>query len=191
MARLADRWQHCEVEMAASARAFALCVSAAASSLCTACGATGLDWVSEAHSASASAQRVNEAPPFSVAPASATTAIPATAEQNSTESRPRLQHTVTLGAIDAAARDDAGVQTQPASSLSIHNYNYNQVNVGAPAFGFGSFGYWRGLPDFSPGRVPRPSPNSPQPGQNWPALADHGPSFPYGSLPASPWTRTQ
>ena len=191
MAKSENRWQHFRRRMQSSsirraARALLVCSSC----LCAGCGATGLAWVGEAQLETEQQQSVSAAH-VSSSRSVISGSIPATAEQNSTESRPRLQHTVTLGAIDAAARDDAGVQTQPASSLSIHNYNYNQVNVGAPAFGFGSFGYWRGLPDFSPGRVPRPSPNSPQPGQNWPALADHGPSFPYGSLPASPWTRTQ
>jgi len=191
MAKSDDRWQHFRRRMLAPSIRRPLCsVLLGSVWLCAGCGATGLAWVGEAHSESAQQQSVNAAR-LVTSREHGSASIPATAEQNSTESRPRLQHTVTLGAIDAAARDDAGVQTQPASSLSIHNYNYNQVNVGAPAFGYGSFGYWRGLPDFSPGRVPRPSPNSPQPGQNWPALADHGPSFPYGSLPASPWTRTQ
>jgi len=182
--------------MAASARAFALCVSAAASSLCTACGATGLDWVSEAHSASASAQRVNEAPPFSVAPASATTAIPATAEQSPTDSRPRLNHTVTLGEIDAPP---ASAPADRSSGPALIVNNYNQVNVMTPTFGYGGYGgygYSRIPAGFSPGHVtPYPTHSAassgPLPGQNWPAIADHGPSFPYQALPASPWTRTR
>ena len=158
--------------------------------LCAGCGATGLAWVGEAHVDSAQQQTVNAAHSSTDrGPKSAS--IPATAEQRSSESRPRLQHTVTLGEIDVAVRADVAPRTEAFPSLSIYNYNYNQVNVAVPTFGYGTFRYSRSLPDFSPGRVTPPSPSGPQPGQDWPAVADHGPRFPYGSLPASPWTRTR
>jgi hypothetical protein len=73
--------------------------------------------------------------------------------------------------------------------------NYNQVNVVTPASGYATYRYSRGSTGFSPGFVtpyrPSPSAPSPLPGQNWPAVADHGPSFPYQASPAAPWTRTQ
>ena len=116
--------------------------------------------------------------------------IPAPAEQNSIEPRPRLNHTVTLGEIDVVSARD-GVGPLAAAGPSVIVNNYNQVNVVTPTFGYGTLGYSH----FSPGRVTvdpsRTSPIAPLPGQNWPALADHGPSFPYGSLPASPWTRSR
>jgi len=157
---------------------------------CVGCGATGLDWVAEAHLESAQLQRVHVAS----SGAAASALIPATAEQNSADSRPRLNRTVTLGEIDAAAtRTAAG----PAPSLgpSVNVYNYNQVNVVTPGFGYTNYGYLRSTPGFSPGRVTatpsRSSAPGPLPGQNWPSVADHGPSFPYSASPASPWTRTQ
>ncbi len=161
--------------------------------LCAGCGATGLDWVAETHLESSQQQRVN-AVSVSNSRLAVSDSIPATTEQASSEPRPRLNHTVTLGEIDAAAaRADAGATSSTGASVNI--YNYNQVNVATPAFGYGAFGYSRTPPGFSPGRVmadpSRSRASSPLPGQNWPAVADHGPSFPFSSPPASPWTRTQ
>ncbi|HET7545208.1 MAG TPA: hypothetical protein VFK05_35325 [Polyangiaceae bacterium] len=134
---------------------------------------------------STSLQRVSASP-------LAAGAIPATAEP-SQERRPRLSHTVTLGEIDAPA---ASAEPEGAQGPTLIVNNYNQVNVMTPAFGYGAYGY-AGIPaGFSPGHVaPHPSHSAassgPLPGQNWPAIADHGPSFPYQTLPASPWTRTR
>ncbi|MEI9948024.1 MAG: hypothetical protein WDO74_03345 [Pseudomonadota bacterium] len=161
--------------------------------LCAGCGATGLDWVAEAHLESAHQQRVN-AVSVSNSRVAMSGSIPATAEQAPSEPRPRLNRTLTLGEIDvAAASADAGPAAAPGTSVNV--YNYNQVNVVTPAFGYGAFGYARTQPGIWPGHVPaapsRSSAPSPQPGQNWPAVADHGPSFPFSSAPASPWTRTR
>lgn len=164
------------------------CVLIGAACTCMACGATGLDWVSEAHLESASQQRVNVVHASSFA-APSSGSIPATAEP---AARPRLNHTVTLGEIDVAVAQ-AGPE-QPAAPTVVVN-NYNQVNLVAPAYGFGNYGYARGPARFSPGYVTpyrsQPAASSPLPGQSWPAVADHGPSFPYHAAPASPWTRTQ
>jgi hypothetical protein len=161
--------------------------------LCVGCGATGLDWVAEAHLESARLQRVNSVQEIrsrEAAPGS----IPATAEQNATDSRPRLNRTVTLGEIDVVA-SRVGAAASPVAGPSLNVYNYNQVNVVAPGFGYANYGYFRGSPGFLPGGVTvapaRSNASGPLPGQNWPAVADHGPSFPYLASPASPWTRTQ
>jgi len=134
---------------------------------------------------SASLQRMNVAQ-------SAPAVIPATAEQDS-QPRPRLSHTVTLGEIDAPAAS-AVPERLPGPTLIVNNYN--QVNVMTPALGYGGYGYARIPAGFSPGHVtPYPTHSAassgPLPGQNWPAIADHGPSFPYQTLPASPWSRTR
>ena len=158
---------------------------------CVACGATGLDWVGEAHLESASQQQLNvvHASTFG---ATTTGSIPAGAEPS--ESRPRLNRTVTLGEVDVAAtQSDTSRAGLPAPTVVVNNYN--QVNVVTPAFGYGNYRYSRGSAGFSPGYVapyrPSPSAPSPLPGQNWPAVADHGPSFPYQASPAVPWSRTQ
>ena len=158
---------------------------------CVACGATGLDWVGEAHLESASQQQVNVVHASTLG-AAASVSIPATAEQS--ESRPRLSRTVTLGEVDVAPSQNDTARAGPSGPTVVVN-NYNQVNVVTPAFGYGNYRYSRGSTGFSPGLVtpyrPSPSAPSPLPGQNWPAVADHGPSFPYQSSPAAPWTRTQ
>jgi hypothetical protein len=160
---------------------------------CVGCGATGLDWVGEAHLESARLQHMNAGHVASSSGAMAGS-IPATAEQNPNESRPRLNRTVSLGEIDVvAARADGGPAPVPAPSVNV--YNYNQVHVVTPGYGYANYGYVRSPPGFLPGRVPAvpppPSASGPLPGQNWPAALDHGPSFPYLASPAPPWTRTR
>jgi len=196
MAKSGDRWQHFAGRMPSSSicRAARVLLGSAAY-LCVGCGATGLDWVGEAQLESTQQQSVSAAR-ISSSRAVVPGSIPATAEQDSSEPRPRLNHTVTLGEVDAVALQEptaAGRSALPGPAVIVNNYN--QVNLVTPGYGYGSFGYWRGSPGFSPGRVtgsPLSSHSSgPQAGQNWPAVADHGPSFPYASAPASPWTRTQ
>jgi len=190
MAKSDDGWQPFSRRMLPSsirhaARGPVLC----ALCLCASCGTTGLAWVDEAHVDLARRHTVNAAN-VSASGEITSASIPAPAEQNSIEPRPRLNHTVTLGEIDVVSARD-GVGPLAAAGPSVIVNNYNQVNVVTPTFGYGTLGYSH----FSPGRVTvdpsRTSPIAPLPGQNWPALADHGPSFPYGSLPASPWTRSR
>ncbi len=158
--------------------------------MCSGCGATGLAWVGEAHLQST--QQLNQAQ-LSNSRASAVNSIPATTEQSASEARPRLSHTVTLGEIDVVTSQAGAGAGVPGPAVIVNNYN--QVNLVTPAFGYGNYGYWRASPGFSPGRVSaepvRPRASGPQPGQDWPAVADHGPSFPYKSAPASPWTRPE
>lgn len=192
MAKFSDGWQHFDRRMTSSLlRPVAQVALLGSLCVCVGCGATGLDWVGEAHLESASLQRVNAAHASSSV---STASISAVTEPLSQESRPRLSHTVTLGEIDVApATAEAGQGAAPGPSVIVNNYN--QVNVGAPALGYGYYGYSRNPAGFSPGRVTpypsSPSTSGPLPGQNWPAVADHGPSFPYATSPAPTWTRTR
>jgi hypothetical protein len=100
---------------------------------------------------------------------------------------------VTLGQIDVP---DASTAAEQGGGPTVIVNNYNQVNVMPSTFGYGGYGYARIPAGFSPGHVtPYPTHSAassgPLPGQSWPAIVDHGPSFPYQSLPASPWTRTR
>jgi hypothetical protein len=122
------------------------------------------------------------------------TLIPATAEpEPRADVRPRLSHTVTLGEMDVAP-PELGADAEPGAGSggpSVTINNYNVMNVATPAYGYASVGYGHALPSFSTGSAPRTSapPASVTPGQSWPTIADHGPSFPYHAGPASPWAR--
>ena len=194
MALAGERWHHLNRPMQSSTVSTSLCgVGLIATTLAlVGCGATGLDWVGEGH-IETGGERASQTSTLNerwVGPAS----IPAPAEPPSEEAdaRPRLNRTITLGEVDvtpvtarAAAPTEAGV------SVTINNYN--TVNA-TPAYGYGyaSVGYARATPAYAAGSAPRSAaPSGPQPGQNWPTIADHGSSFPYRSAPASPWARTQ
>jgi len=159
------------------------------------CGATGLDWVGEAH-LDYSASRSRATSSTHVTPPQA---FPAAAEQEpATDSRPRLSRTVTLGEVEVVGPGAQSRGSAPAAgsgvSVTVNNYNSNHVT---PSYGYAGFGYARSAPSFSAGsafsagNAQRSSVSGPQPGQDWPAIADHGTSFPYRSAPASPWARTQ
>jgi hypothetical protein len=155
-----------------------------ASWLLAGCGATGLDWVDEAHVArpsttSSSNQQL-----------AVTSVIPATVElEPETPPRPRLNHTVTLGEIDVAASERAPGAPYGAVGPSVTINNYNVMNASTPgySYGYSGVGYGRSAPSFSGGRAPASSTPALAPGQHWPTISDHGPSFPYRSGPASPW----
>ena len=157
------------------------------------CGATGLDWVAEAHLESAQQQQRVSAVTPPTSRRAMSDSIPATAEPNPSEPRPRLAHTVTLGEIDFAASRAEAPASRSGAAVIVNNYT--QVNVVTPSYGYGNYGYFRSAPSFSPGAAPvapaRFGVSGPQPGQDWPAVADHGPTFPYSSAPASPWPRTR
>ena len=169
-------------------------VALSAFCLCVGCGATGLDWVGEAHLESASQQQREASNEAASVRRGKPSSIPATAEQNSLEARPRLSHTVTLGEIDVVASSD-GAGPEAARESSVTANNYNQLNVVTSALGYGTFGYFRNQPGFSPTNVAagpsRSSTPGAQPGQDWPSIADHGPGFPFGSTPAPPWSRSR
>ena len=144
---------------------------------------TGRGWVGDAHYEQSSVIRSSQSP---------LTSIPAPAEvEPQADARPRLNHTVTLGEIDVAPVERAAEPAPGAAwggpSVTINNYNV--MNVATPAYGYATVGYGRTGPSFSTGSAPRTSMPAVTPGQNWPAIADHGPSFPYRAGPASPWAR--
>lgn len=106
--------------------------------------------------------------------------------------RPRLNHTVTLGEIEVAAADPtAGAPSRGgAGNPSVTINNYNVVNLATPAgYGYAALGYGPASPSFSAGSAAHSSSAAVTPGQSWPVIADHGPSFPYQSGPGSPWAR--
>ncbi len=156
------------------------------------CGASGLDWVDDAHVArpgvaSSSNEHVSSA-----------SVIPATAELEASEpARPRLNHTVTLGEIDVTTAERAPGAASGAVGPSVTINNYNVMNASTPGYssGYGyaypSVGYGRSASSFSAGSAPAARAPALSPGQNWPTISDHGPSFPYHSGPASPWGRSQ
>lgn len=158
------------------------------------CGATGLSWVGEAH-VQATQHTVSSASSVQ----SPARVIPAPAQQAGEDApRPRLSRTVTLGESELmgqSARGSNGAAPSSGTSVTINNYNVlNAPTVGyGYTRGYGSFGGYSGSlgsrsyssPGFSSAR----SSSSPQPGQNWPAISDHGPSFPLRSAPAPQWSR--
>jgi len=161
------------------------------------CGATGLDWVDQPESASgwtnAEQQHIANTPVSrSSAPASEIPAV--TDAEPAPENHQRLNHTITLGEVDAAAAgEQAASPYGPSVSVTINNYG--QAGASGPAYG----GYYGGYAGFGAARgggfgrsggvtaASRSGSSSMQPGQNWPAVADHGSSFPYRSAPASAW----
>ena len=153
--------------------------------LLTGCASTtGLGWVSDAHGEPA---RV-------IASSQAGAVIPATAEPEPVaDVRPRLNHTVTLGEIDVATAEHGEGPADAPYGPSVTINNYNVMNGATPTYGYGygGGGYARSAARFSTGSAPRTSAPAISPGQSWPTISDHGPSFPFRSGPAAPWARTQ
>ena len=173
-------------------------VAALATSLAlVGCGATGLDWVAEAHldpgtqrTAESSANTRWTGP----APIPAATDLEPVPEP-AAEARPRLNRTITLGEVDVVASSAPAPGNAIGPGVSVTINNYNSASPMAPAYGYSAVGYGRSARSFSVGDAPRSGASSvtsaPQPGQNWPAAPDYGSSFPYRSAPASPWARTR
>jgi hypothetical protein len=157
------------------------------------CGATGLAWVDQPESASGwSGSEERSVANVPVRPR-ASKPIPAAADaEPAPENHPRLNHTITLGEVDATApAEQAPGPYGPPVSVTINNYG----QTGGAAPGYAGYGYAGGFArggNFNRSGVTgasRASSGGMQPGQNWPGVADHGPSFPFRSAPASPWTR--
>ncbi len=157
------------------------------------CGATGLAWVAESERPAESMESDSRAGRSSFQEPDSSV-IPAAVEQEFKGARPRLSHTVTLGEIAEAPRRAPGAPSVTAGvSVTINNY---QIGGSSGAgLGYSTFAYGRSQPAlFAGGGAVGPLPSSaagPQAGQNWPAIADHGSSFPLRSSPASPWARTR
>lgn len=156
------------------------------------CGATGLSWVGEGHAQAS--QHTVATSESSTAPAPVHTASVLVPED---APRPRLSRTITLGEnglVGAGAGARAGGAPAAGSGVSVTVNNYNVVSAYSGGYGVGrGYGYF--APGYASPSYARPSSgvvgSSPQAGQNWPAISDHGPSFPLRAAPASPWSRTQ
>jgi len=103
-----------------------------------------------------------------------------------------LNHTVTLGEVEETpVGEQVAPAVGPSVSVTINNYGAPV----APAAGYA--GYYGGYAGFATTRSgsfthnlggrSAPSRASMQPGQNWPTVSDHGPSFPYHSAPGAPF----
>jgi len=158
------------------------------------CGATGLAWVDQPESTTGliSAEQQHAA----VSRTAPVEAIPASADEQAVENHQRLDHTITLGEVDASSStpDGAAANGQPPSvSVTINNYGQSgYAPYGGGYYSYGTFA--RGSRGASFGRsgvtgASRPASSAGvQAGQNWPSIGDHGSSFPYRSAPASPWS---
>jgi hypothetical protein len=149
------------------------------------CGATGLAWVRESP-AQVPVSDIGRSSDLDrpVATVRADTgSIPAETEQErQADARPRLSHSVTLGEVYVPSPGAAPASAPAGVSVTVNNYN-------APsAYGPGVAAFFAGRGAARPGYG---SVSGPQAGQSWPAIVDHGPSFPYRSPPASPWSRGQ
>jgi len=153
-------------------------LSLAGAHLLAGCGATGLAWVGEARSD----------PPELAQSVATSTRISAAPESDlEADAHPRLRRTVTLGMLDVA---DSGSAATASPEPYVTSGDTRALAV-APRYA--NFGYARGDAGRSPRRAgsgvpaPQSSSSGPRPGQNWPEIANHGPTFPYLSTPASPW----
>jgi hypothetical protein len=157
------------------------------------CGATGLDWVAESETPPRASDHEYLAAPRAPEPGPVLATVE---EEPASEAHPRLSRTVTLGEIDVSPVAE-GAAPVTGSGVSVTINNYTSVAASGPGYGYAGFGYARSASGFGArGTVSGASHSSasgsgPQPGQNWPSVADHGSSFPYRSAPASPWARTQ
>ncbi|HEX3777639.1 MAG TPA: hypothetical protein VHV51_24385 [Polyangiaceae bacterium] len=159
------------------------------------CGTTGLDWVDQPETAtgwSGSEERSVANVPVQRADES----IPASADgEPAQENHQRLNHTVTLGAVDAPPPDAQAAYGYGPPPVSVTINNYGQVGGSGPGYagyyyggviGRGGAGRSSGVTGASRGSSARGG--GMQPGQNWPSIGDHGTAFPYHTAPASPWT---
>lgn len=107
--------------------------------------------------------------------------------------RPRLDRTVTLGETFVAypERSEVPVGERAPVNVTINNYvttspnSYDGYYTGAY---FGAFHPHHGGGPRPTPPIVRPTPIAPtHPGQSWPAIPNHGTSFPFKTAPASPW----
>lgn len=104
------------------------------------------------------------------------------AAEPSTEARPRLRHTITLGESYAATETRAATAASPGSQVNVNVATYVPVTVNTYAGGFVD------SPRAAPS-TPSSSSSTPATGGDFPAPPSYGPSFPYHTSPASPWSR--
>jgi hypothetical protein len=152
----------------------------------TGCATTGLAWVHERESG---VDLSPPDPPSEGAP-SARVSPPLVDEPVAERAapRPRLDRTITLGgsAESSAPPYDAAVATGDPRPTTVVNVYVNQM----PGVAYGaSYGYGYASPLFvaPPVTAVRTQAAALRPGLDWPAVANHGPAFPYRMGPASPW----
>jgi hypothetical protein len=165
--------------------------------------ATGQAWVREPEDAFSSATSPELAQlTASERPLSETSAAGPNFEQPVEAPRRRLDHVVSLGegASGTPAQAD-GARASPNPTVVVNIVN--TTAPGATSYGYGYAGDYgvsatrfagshhpTGVSRVAPARVGT-SGGTPPVGQDWPAPASHGPSFPYHTGPASPWERTR
>jgi hypothetical protein len=113
-------------------------------------------------------------------------------DDSAPRSRPRLDRTVTLGEIDAAppARAEAApVSDRAPVTVIVNNTVVTQPNAYDGYYPAGFVGDFRPARGGGPHPAPHRGSSAPpsRPGQNWPAIPNHGPSFPFKTAPAWPW----
>jgi hypothetical protein len=111
---------------------------------------------------------------------------------SSPRGRPRLDRTVTLGETIVAysERNDAPIGERGPVNVTINNYVTTTPSSYDGYYGGPYLGAFRPHHGASHPAQPivRPTPIAPtHPGQSWPALPNHGTSFPFKTAPASPW----
>jgi hypothetical protein len=102
--------------------------------------------------------------------------------------RPRLDRTVTLGEVTASYPEQAPPAPAERAPVSITINNYVSTTPNGDYDGYSSAPLVVHRPGHGGGR-PHPAPRATpaHPGQNWPAIPNHGTSFPFKTAPASPW----
>jgi hypothetical protein len=103
----------------------------------------------------------------------------------------RLDHSITLGTTSDFDARGYGAPAQPGDARGTTIVNV-YVTPGAMPYYGASYGY--GGVGFGPSFAATPFVRTTQaavptmrPGLDWPAVPNHGPSFPYRTGPASPW----
>lgn len=152
----------------------------------------GNQWVKEAPSAVWSSDREN--PP----------ALDVASEEPLTARRPRLREVMTLGESYAVELDAApphsGAPSEQRQEVTVQVHNHNYTYSAPYGFSYGAPGWygsrttgWGERSGFTPRsdaartRDTAPRERSPRIGQDWPAIRDHGPKFPFPSAPGNAW----
>lgn len=156
-------------------RVSVIVLAAAALGVCGCAATSGSAWVRQPDSGA-----------FSVEAHDRVVGEPLVAESdNLPRARPRLASTITLGEIHATYPEhtsSAPSAERAPVSVTINNYVTTIPNgyYGTPfvAHHYGDGGA-------RPHPAPRVAPT--HPGQDWPAVPNHGTSFPFKTAPASPW----
>ena len=162
-------------------------LATAALGACGCAATSGSAWVCEAEPGPFSAAQPDGSigePPIE-ASAEPRSALLADESEPAPRARTRLARTLTLGEVHATYPERAplssAVERAPVN-VTINNYVTTTPSgyYGTPLVTYPSAGH---------GSRPRPAPRTAptQPGQDWPAVPNPGPAFPFKTAPASPW----